>query len=48
MPAGCYPTLVERYEYTPYGRRTVYSRGWLLEDINDDGVVDQTDLDYLL
>ena len=32
--------LVERYEYTPYGRRTIFSRGWLLEDATDDGVVE--------
>jgi len=29
--------LVERYEYTPYGQRTVYSRGFLMTDVNDDG-----------
>jgi len=29
--------LAERYEYTPYGKRTVYSRGWLLGDLDDDG-----------
>ena len=42
--------LVERYEYTPYGRRTIFSRGWLLEDATDDGVVEigQNDPDYLL
>ncbi|MFP4139678.1 MAG: hypothetical protein ACLFVY_03875, partial [Phycisphaerae bacterium] len=37
--------LVERYEYTPYGQRTVYSRGWLKCDLNGDGVVDSTDWD---
>ena len=37
--------LVERYEYTPYGQRTVFSKGWLLADMNDDGVVDVGDLD---
>jgi RHS repeat-associated protein len=36
--------LVERYEYTPYGRRTVYSRGWLRCDLNGDGVVSSADL----
>jgi RHS repeat-associated protein len=36
--------LVERYEYTPYGRRTVYSRGWLRADLNGDGVVSSADL----
>ena len=35
--------LIERYEYTPYGQRTVYSRGWKLPDMNDDGVVDISD-----
>ena len=35
--------LTERYEYTPYGQRTVYSRNWLLMDVNDDGVVDTED-----
>jgi hypothetical protein len=28
--------LAERYEYTPYGKRTVYSRGWLLGEPWDD------------
>jgi hypothetical protein len=36
--------LIERYEYTPYGERTVYSHGWLPADFNDDGIVDVTDL----
>ena len=31
--------LVERYEYTPYGGRQVYSHSWFLEDHDDDGVV---------
>ena len=35
--------LVERYEYTPYGQRTIYSRGWLLADVTDDGCVTETD-----
>jgi YD repeat-containing protein len=38
-----YGRLVERYEYTPYGRRAVFSHGWLLADANDDGVVDTGD-----
>ncbi len=32
--------LIERYDYTPYGRHSIYSRGWLLADITGDGVVD--------
>jgi RHS repeat-associated protein len=35
--------LVERYEYTPYGQRTVLSHGWYLADVDDDGDVDSTD-----
>ena len=35
--------LVERYEYTPYGGRQVYTHGWILEDINSDGSVDSLD-----
>jgi len=35
--------LVERYEYTPYGRRTVYSHGLNLADFNNDGAVDIQD-----
>ena len=37
--------LIEHYEYTPYGRRTVYSHGWLLCDIDTylDGGVDGQD-----
>ncbi|MHC4717517.1 MAG: RHS repeat-associated core domain-containing protein, partial [Planctomycetota bacterium] len=31
--------LVERYEYTPYGQRTVYGHTWNYYDINDDGEV---------
>ena len=37
--------LVERYEYTPYGQRTVCSHGWLPADFNGDGLVDIVDLD---
>ena len=36
--------LLERYEYSPYGQRTVYSHGWLASDIDGDGAVDNTDL----
>jgi len=35
--------LTERYEYTPYGQRTIFSRGWLLADIDQDGDVDMDD-----
>ena len=35
--------LTERYEYTPYGQRTIFSRGWLLADMNDNGAVDMGD-----
>jgi len=31
--------LIERYEYTPYGQRTVYSHGWYLADVTQDGKV---------
>jgi len=40
--------LIERYEQTPYGRRTVYSRGWLLCDFDNDGEVGQGDNDIYL
>jgi len=36
--------LVERYEYTPYGQRTVFSHGWLSADVDGDGDVDLDDL----
>ena len=37
--------LVERYEYTPYGQRTVYShQSWLYGDANGDGQVTGGDL----
>jgi len=36
--------LIERYEYTPYGQRTVFSHGWLAGDCNDDGEVDLVEL----
>jgi len=41
--ADAWGALAERYEYTPYGRRTVYSHDWLLTDYNDDGEVDVLD-----
>ncbi len=37
---ACFGRLIERYEYTPYGRRTVYSHGWLAADFSGDGSVD--------
>ena len=37
------PVWVEQYEYTPYGERTVYSRNWLLADVDEDGDVDDDD-----
>ena len=40
--------MVERYEYTPYGGRTVFSHGWMLADFNNDGVVGQGDVDLVL
>ena len=42
--------LVERYEYTPYGRRRVFTRGWILADIDGDGWVDgsQQGADYAI
>ena len=39
--------LTERYEYTPYGQRTIFSRGWLLADLDDDGVVGSSDLTFM-
>jgi RHS repeat-associated protein len=35
--------LSERYEYSPYGKRTTFSRGWLLADLDDDGSVGSSD-----
>lgn len=39
--------LVERYSYTPYGQRTVFSHGWsilpIIEDVTGDGAVDAAD-----
>jgi hypothetical protein len=35
--------LVERYEYTPYGRRTVFTHGWARGDFNGDGLINGTD-----
>jgi len=31
---------VERYEYTPYGQRTVFSHGWIPGDVDGDGAAD--------
>ena len=39
--------LVERYEYTPYGQRQVYGSGWLLADVDGDGMVDNVDLQLI-
>ncbi|HUW58724.1 MAG TPA: RHS repeat-associated core domain-containing protein [Planctomycetota bacterium] len=39
--------LLERYEYTPYGQRTIYSRGYLISDVDQDGDVDQADIDLV-
>jgi RHS repeat-associated protein len=36
--------LAERYEYDAYGKRQVYSRGWMLADANDDGSDDFSEL----
>jgi RHS repeat-associated protein len=36
--------LVERYEYTPYGQRTVYSHGVVAGDVDGDGFVGVADL----
>ena len=41
-------SLVERYEYTPYGARVVRSRGWLTADMDDDGVVGDIELALIL
>ena len=35
--------LIERYEYTPYGQRTIFSHGWNIIDINNDGKVSLAD-----
>jgi len=35
--------LIERYEYTPYGWRTVYSHGLNITDVTNDGAVDIAD-----
>jgi RHS repeat-associated protein len=39
--------LIERYEYTPYGERRVYSRQLLQTDINNDFSVDLVELSEL-
>ena len=31
--------LAERYEYTPYGQRTVFTHGWLMADLDDSGSI---------
>ncbi|MFP4054841.1 MAG: RHS repeat-associated core domain-containing protein, partial [Phycisphaerae bacterium] len=36
--------LIERYEYTPYGQRTIFSRSWMLDDLNGDGTCSLADL----
>ncbi len=40
--------LVERYEYTPYGQRTVYSHPIFRGDVNGDGYVGLDDMDAIL
>ena len=35
--------LIERYEYTPYGQRTIFSHGWNIADLDGDGDVDGAD-----
>ena len=35
---------MERYEYSPYGTRTVYSHRWLMADADDDGIVNIVEL----
>ena len=35
--------LAEHYEYTPYGRRTVYSHNWMLCDLDDNGEFNSDD-----
>ena len=40
--------LIERYEYTPYGQRTVYSHGILNGDLDGDGYVGLDDLQLIL
>ncbi|WP_428936937.1 RHS repeat-associated core domain-containing protein [Fontivita pretiosa] len=35
--------LAERYEYSPYGNRTVLSHGWLIADMSHEGAIDATD-----
>jgi len=35
---------MERYEYTPYGERKVFSHGWTVADLDQDGDVDLSDL----
>jgi len=35
--------VVERYEYTPYGQRTIFGRDWLATDADEDGTVNLGD-----
>ncbi|MCC6680457.1 MAG: hypothetical protein IT445_06090 [Phycisphaeraceae bacterium] len=42
LPAGG-SRIIERYEYTPYGERQVYTHGFLLADGNRDWVVNLAD-----
>ena len=35
--------LIEHYEYTPYGRRTIYSHDWILGDLDGDLDCDNDD-----
>jgi RHS repeat-associated protein len=39
--------LAERYAYSPYGRRTVFSHGWLQSDVNGDGKLNIDDYGIL-
>ena len=40
---SAYGDLIERYEYTPYGQRTIFTRGWIMADFTGDGVVNGGD-----
>jgi len=39
--------LTERYEYDPYGNRRVFSRGYIMSDATDDGLVNSDDYGVL-
>ena len=41
---GTAGNMVERYEYTPYGERTIFSHGYKFGDFNNEGKVDGSDL----